>query len=361
MTDAAPAFLDIDRLSLGYGRAGFRLSAATFHATKGEVVALLGPSGCGKTTLLNSIAGFLHPEEGHVRVGGRDLVQVPPHRRDMAMVFQNYALFPHLSVAKNVAFGLEARGVGRDEIRVRVGEALAMVGLAEISERYPRQLSGGQQQRVALARALVIRPSVLLLDEPLSNLDALLRKTMREEIREILKQAAITAVLVTHDQEEALVIADRIVLMSNGRIDQIGTPADIYERPRTVFCARFMAFDNLLDGTLQATGAGSTFASTPIGTLEGRRADVASGAAVVAAVRAERVRLLANGESAGTGENGAAGRIVRVTYHGTFQRLEVACGDGSLIVHVPVGSAAVQPETDVRLAWAAADTHILPS
>jgi putative spermidine/putrescine transport system ATP-binding protein len=353
----AEGFLEVERVGLGYARSGFRLEDASFRAARGEIVALLGPSGCGKTTLLNAIAGFITPDTGHIRVAGRDLISVPPHRRDMAMVFQNYALFPHMSVEKNVAFGLEARGTADDECRRRVGEALEMVGLAESRGRYPKQLSGGQQQRVALARALVIRPSVLLLDEPLSNLDTLLRKTMREEIQQILRRTQITAVLVTHDQEEALVVADRILLMSDGRIDQVGTPEEIYEAPRTVFCARFMAFDNLFEGSVSAVAGEHATVVTAAGLVRGRRGSVTAGAKATVAVRAERIRVLDAAGAVLPGENSVAGEVVRSTYHGTYQRLEVAAGSASLVVHAPVGGGA---RGRVHLAWSATDTHVLP-
>ena len=213
----------------------------------GELLALLGPSGCGKSTTLRMIAGYLRPTEGRVFIGGRDATTVAPRRRNIGMVFQSYALFPHLSVAENVAFGLRMRKIGKPERTRRVGEALELVGLGELADRGPGQLSGGQQQRVALARAVVIEPDVLLLDEPLSNLDARLRVQLRGELARVQRETGLTAVLVTHDQEEALAVADRIVVLHEGRIAQQGRPAELFEHPRSRFVAQFLGYENVLE------------------------------------------------------------------------------------------------------------------
>jgi len=355
----AQVFLEVEDLALSYGKSAFGLAGASFSARKGEVIALLGPSGCGKTTLLNLIAGFLVPDHGSIRVAGRSLRGVPPHRRDMAMVFQNYALFPHLSVEKNVAFGLEAHQVPRQEREPRIADALAMVGLSDSRTRYPRQLSGGQQQRVALARAMVVRPSILLLDEPLSNLDTLLRKSMREEIRQILDRTGITAVLVTHDQEEALVVADRILLMSNGKIEQIGTPEEIYERPRTEFGARFMAVENIMAGSVFSGDTAGTTVNTAIGQFKCTPCDVVTGANIKIAVRPERMHIVAATSGSQSYENRVTGRVVRSTYHGTYRRLLIAVHGMELIVHAPVSSDDSEYSGDVQLTWRPADTHVL--
>jgi putative spermidine/putrescine transport system ATP-binding protein len=214
----------------------------------GEFFALLGPSGCGKTTTLRMIAGFEEPDGGRIVVGGADVTQMPVHKRDMGMIFQSYALFPHRSVAENVAFGLRMRGLGRDEIAGRVGRALRQVALEGYEQRRPAQLSGGQQQRVALARAIVIRPRVLLCDEPLAALDRKLRQSMQIELKQLQQQLDVTLIFVTHDQEEAMTVSDRIAVMNAGRIDQIGTPSEIYNRPRTRFVADFIGEINLLAG-----------------------------------------------------------------------------------------------------------------
>ncbi len=216
--------------------------------TKGEFLSLLGPSGCGKTTTLQMIAGFVEPSGGSIRLDGADLSSLPPNRRGLGIVFQSYALFPHMTAAQNVAFGLEMRRIPRGDVRKRVTDALALVGLPDKGERFPRQMSGGQQQRVALARALVIRPSILLLDEPLSNLDAKMREEMQVELRQIQRELGTTTILVTHDQHEALALSDRIVVMNAGQVEQVGAPLDVYERPATPFVASFLGTTNVLQG-----------------------------------------------------------------------------------------------------------------
>jgi iron(III) transport system ATP-binding protein len=233
----------------------------------GELFFLLGPSGCGKTTLLRCLAGFYIPESGRILFNDEDITQLPPEKRDTGMVFQSYALWPHLTVAENVAFGLELRKVPRDELKRRVDEALAMVRMSDRATYKPNQLSGGQQQRVALARALVIKPKCLLLDEPLSNLDAKLRLEMRTEIRRICKQAGLTAVYVTHDQKEALSIADRLAILDRGVIQQCGTPQDVYLHPKSKFVANFIGETNFIEGTVRSAASGQYEIDTPAGKL----------------------------------------------------------------------------------------------
>jgi len=219
----------------------------SFAGERGEFVTLLGPSGCGKTTTLRMIAGFVVPTSGRIEIGDRDATQVPPNRRDVALVFQNYALFPHMTVSANVAFGLRMRGIGRDERNMRVAQALEMVKLRGFEDRFPKALSGGQQQRVALARALVINPQLLLLDEPFGALDKQLRDHMRDELSVLQRRLGIATVFVTHDQQEALALSDRVIVMNGGRIEQIGKPTDIYERPRSRFVAEFLGRSNLIE------------------------------------------------------------------------------------------------------------------
>lgn len=261
----------------------------------GELFFLLGPSGCGKTTLLRTIAGFSEPTSGRVLLDGGDITSLPPHKRDTGMVFQSYALWPHMTVAENVAFGLEMRKVPKAELRRRVAEALEIVQMTERADRKPNQLSGGQQQRVALARALVVHPRCLLLDEPLSNLDAKLRLEMRTEIRRICKAAGLTSVYVTHDQKEALSIADRLAVMRAGRIMQIGAPLDVYRNPNSEFVANFIGEANFLRGRVTDAGSGRVTVSTLAGPLVARApadaANLASGAAVALCVRPEAVRF----------------------------------------------------------------------
>ncbi len=330
------------------------LDDVSFSARRGEILALLGPSGCGKTTLLNMIAGFLMPDDGRILVDGHDLSNTPAHRRGMGMVFQGYALFPHMTIARNVAFGLEMRGIERAAIQTRVSEALAAVQLAGVEKRYPRELSGGQQQRVALARALVVRPAVLLLDEPLSNLDAILRKTMREDMRVILKEAGITAILVTHDHEEAIVTADRIILMSRGRVEQIASPMELYERPSTVFCAHFMDFTNLIDGVVVGFENEYATVKTAMGVVCSDVGDVGVGEDVTLAIRPENIAPLPD-----AGENHVVGRVARISYHGAVQRVDLDVADQTLVAHVPVRRCAVQPGDELAVSWRAAETRLL--
>ena len=237
--------LIIEHLAKAYGDTRV-VKDINLHVEEGELVALLGPSGCGKSTTLRMIAGFVKPTEGRILLGGEDISRLPPYRRDTGMVFQSYALFPHMSVAANVGFGLEMRKIGRAERDERIRQALSMVRLDHLAERMPRQLSGGQQQRVALARALVVEPSILILDEPFSALDRKLRETMQIELYRITRDLGITAMFVTHDQEEALTLSDSIVVMNQGRIEQQGTPREIYGAPRTRFTAEFMGLSNFL-------------------------------------------------------------------------------------------------------------------
>ena len=259
----------------------------------GELFFLLGPSGCGKTTLLRCIAGFYQPDGGTIRIGDEDVTQLPPYRRDTGMVFQNYALWPHMTVAENVAFGLEMRRLPRAEIRRRVADALERVHMSDRAKVRPNQLSGGQQQRVALARALVIEPRCLLLDEPLSNLDAKLRLEMRVEIRRICKQAGLTAVYVTHDQKEALCVADRLAVLNNGRVEQIGAPADVYRRPANRFVAGFIGEGNFVEGTVASVSDDGATVTTPLGTLlaAGFTVKPAVGTKVTLCIRPEAIRF----------------------------------------------------------------------
>jgi spermidine/putrescine ABC transporter ATP-binding subunit len=256
----------------------------TLEIARGAIVSLLGPSGCGKTTSLRLIAGFERPDAGRVLIRGQDVTQIPPYKRDFGMVFQSYALFPHLTVAENVAFGLKMRHVAKGERDRLVAEALAMVKLAGFAERTPRQLSGGQQQRVALARAIVFKPAVLLLDEPLGALDKALREEMQVELRQLQQRLGITTVFVTHDQEEALTLSDQVAVMRDGRIEQIGAPRAIYEKPSTEFVAGFLGASNFFDARVVAPGqveiGGQVFA-----------APEASGTQARIAVRPERVAL----------------------------------------------------------------------
>ena len=291
--------------------------AATIEA--GELFFLLGASGCGKTTLLRCIAGLETPTSGTVRFGLRDVTRMPPHKREAAMVFQSYALWPHMTVAQNIAFGLEERKVPKPEIKLRVEEALEMVQLPGFGGRSIDQMSGGQQQRVSLARALVVRPKCLLLDEPLSNLDAQLRVEMRREIRRIVKENGLTAIYVTHDQEEALAMADRMAVLTRGRVGQIGTPEEVYRNPRSAYVANFIGETNLIHGTVIGMDAGIGTVQTEAGALTGRVTDPdwtpAPGERVRLSIRPEAWRLHKD-----VGDNPVAGKISERTYLG--QRIQ---------------------------------------
>jgi len=297
----------------------------------GEFFTLLGPSGCGKTTLLRMVAGFSELDAGRILFGEQRIDTLPPHKRNTGMVFQNYAVFPNLTVGDNVAYGLRARKIRGDEIKARVERAHKLVQLPGYGERWPHQLSGGQLQRVAIARAVVIEPHVLLLDEPLSNLDAKLRVEMRGEIRRLQKLLGITVLYVTHDQEEALAVSDRIAVMRAGRVEQIATPRAIYEQPETPFVASFVGTTNLLNGAIKSRNgdeAEIAFAGTTMRT-NSARGNV--GDAVVVSLRPETLRLLGLGEAAPAGWATLNGTLGDIEYLGPVTRFAVTLADNSLI------------------------------
>jgi len=293
----------------------------------GEFFSLLGPSGCGKTTTLRMIAGFVRPTSGEILLDGVDVAQVPPHNRNVHTVFQNYALFPHLNVFDNVAFGLRRKKVAKAEVRRRVEESLELVELGGMAARRPQQLSGGQQQRVALARALVLRPAVLLLDEPLGALDAKIRKQLRLELKALQEEVGITFVFVTHDQEEALSMSDRVAVMSNGRIEQIGTPAEVYESPATVFVADFLGVSNLMDAEAIPEPA-REHCTVAIGDfrLRARAGDVTASGPVKVVARPERVELLGHGTERA---NCLPGMVERTVYVGSSVQVMVRLATGA--------------------------------
>jgi spermidine/putrescine transport system ATP-binding protein len=322
---------------------------------RGTFFALLGPSGCGKTTTLRMIGGFEEPSAGRIELGGRDVTGLPPYKRDVNTVFQSYALFPHLSVFENVAFGLRRRGLRGAELRRRVLEALELVALPGVADRKPRQLSGGQQQRVALARALVNRPRVLLLDEPLGALDLKLRKQMQLELKRIQHEVGITFLHVTHDQEEAMTMADAIAVMNRGRIEQLGRPEELYERPATAFVAGFLGASNLLCGT--ACGDGLVRLDTggevrvSASALAGRSGRVAVG------VRPEKIRLGV------VEENRLSGRVAEVAYLGVATQYVVDTDHGSIQVYVQNadgGTPAATPGQGVILSFSPDAAFVVP-
>jgi putative spermidine/putrescine transport system ATP-binding protein len=338
-------FLALDRLTKLFGQLA-AVDNLSLSIDKGEFVSLLGPSGCGKTTTLQMIAGFQQPTAGTMTLDGRDLIAVPPARRGLGIVFQSYALFPHMTAAENVAFGLEMRGIARPEREDRVRQTLALVGLAGLAERYPRRMSGGQQQRVALARALVIRPQILLLDEPLSNLDAKLREEMQIELRQIQRSLGTTTLLVTHDQSEAMALSDRIVVMNQGKVEQIAKPHEAYERPATPFVANFLGKTNLLTASVEGEGESRQ------ATIGGGRWPVhAGGGAMLATIRPEKIAFCsvdARGALSGTVQT----RI----FQGNHWLYRIATAAGVVtVIRQNTGETAPSEGEEVRITWRSED------
>ena len=334
---------------------------------RGEFFTMLGPSGCGKTTTLRMVAGFEDPSEGRVLLSGEDVTSLPAFRRPTNTVFQSYALFPHRSVEKNVAFGLERQKVDRDEIRRRVGEELERVGLAAEAKRRPAQLSGGQQQRVALARALVNRPEVLLLDEPLGALDLKLRKQLQVELKRIQRDVGITFVYVTHDQEEALTMSDRIAVMNRGVVEQVADPETVYERPGTTFVAGFIGVSNLMPGeVVSSNGAGTQMrldAGPTVKALDS--VGVQTGERAHAVVRPEKLELRQAGAPAEGNRPSVEGQVESSLYLGTATQMVVRLGDGTrMTVLVPNADAEARRELPAagdaaRLSWSDENIHIV--
>ncbi len=331
-------------------------------AGSGEFVSLLGPSGCGKTTALRIVAGFERPDGGRVMVDDKDITGMPANRRDMGMVFQSYSLFPNLSARDNVAFGLRVRRVASAERNRRAAELLELVGLASAANRYPHQLSGGQQQRVALARALAIQPSVLLLDEPLSALDAKVRVQLRDEIRRIQLQFGITTLYVTHDQEEALSVSDRVVVLSQGQIEQIGSPVEIYGSPRTVFVAQFVGTMNRIESTVPPHNQGSRGVvecqGTPLRVDQAR--EWPAGARVLLLIRPESIEIDKLDDGVGVPDGSLEGAVTVRTFLGAMTRLRVASAVGELMVDVGTARALTLGEdARVALTWDPAAARLL--
>jgi spermidine/putrescine transport system ATP-binding protein len=333
---------------------------------RGEFFTLLGPSGCGKTTTLRMVAGFEDPTEGTVLLDGDDVTGTPAFRRPTNTVFQSYALFPHLSVERNVAFGLQRQKVAKDEIRRRVGEELERVGLAAEARRKPAQLSGGQQQRVALARALVNRPAVLLLDEPLGALDLKLRKQLQVELKRIQREVGITFVYVTHDQEEALTMSDRIAVMNRGVVEQVDEPEVVYERPATTFVAGFIGVSNLMPGqVVSANGTGTELRLDAGVTVRAESAGVSVGERCHAVVRPEKLELARAGDAPRADRASVDGQVESSLYLGTATQMVVRLADGSrMTVLVPNADTderdrLPQAGEDARLTWASQNIHIV--
>ena len=355
--------LELRNISKGYG-SFMAVADLSLQLAKGEFLSLLGPSGSGKTTTLTMIAGLLQPTSGEILLEGRPVTPLPPYKRNIGVVFQNYALFPHMTVAKNIAFPLTMRGAARDEIATRVSKVLKLVGLPDHGGRYPKQLSGGQQQRIALARAMVFEPPILLMDEPLGALDKKLREHMQLEIKRLHRELGMSIIYVTHDQEEALVMSDRIAVFNLGRLEQVGTPTELYERPATRFVAEFIGESNIFPGvaavaangfcSLECTGA--RLRAVPTRPL-------AAGDRAVVSVRPERIDLQAGVPAAGT-ENVIGGRVTEVVYLGRSRKYVVRTEAGHEVVSVQQARSGAEPGFEigasVSLRWQAEDATILP-
>jgi len=317
----ADPFLSIQHVEKSFGATKV-VHDFNLDVEAGEFVSFLGPSGCGKTTVLRMVAGFEEPSAGHILVGGKDITRLRPNQRNIGMVFQAYALFPNLTVAQNIGFGLRVAGASRAEIDKRVAEMLALISLPQMADRYPYQLSGGQQQRIALARALAPKPKLLLLDEPLSALDAKVRVSLREEIRSIQKELGITTIFVTHDQEEALSISDRIAVMYGGKAEQVGAPFEIYNRPATRFVANFVGTLNVLEGTVTDASAGTVRVASQDVALKGKLDGSRTGDTLSLALRPEAIAL---GARPGH-DSKLAGEIADVHFLGSVIRVRVGVG-----------------------------------
>ncbi|TDR92957.1 ABC transporter ATP-binding protein [Enterovirga rhinocerotis] len=326
--------VEIRGLTKAYGST-LAVQDLTCSIGKGEMIAFLGPSGCGKTTALRMIAGLVTPTAGEIEIGGRSISGLPVHRRNIGMLFQSYALFPHLTVAQNIAFGLQARKLPRDEIARRVREGMRLTRLEAFADRLPSGLSGGQQQRVALARALVIEPSVLLLDEPLGALDKNLREAMQMELRQIQQRLGITSIIVTHDQDEAMTLADRIVIMRAGRLEQVGAPAEVYGNPRSRFVAEFLGTANFLHGTVTANRDGAITLNVAGHAVSAAGTRAAPGAAATVFVRPEDVRLRPAGEPPAAEDrdwNRVPATVEKVTFRGPVTTIHLALPSGDTFV-----------------------------
>jgi putative spermidine/putrescine transport system ATP-binding protein/spermidine/putrescine transport system ATP-binding protein len=356
----------LDKVTKHYGRT-VAVDRLTLEVRPGEVLSLLGPSGCGKTTTLRIIAGLVQPTEGAVAIKGRQVTSVPVHRRNIGMVFQNYALFPHLSVAENVAFGLRMRSTPRARIRPLVSEALDLVQLPGFEDRVPQQLSGGQQQRVALARALVIEPAVLLLDEPFGALDKKLREGMQIELRQLQQRLGITTIFVTHDQDEALTLSDTIAVMRHGRIEQQASPGQIYERPVSRFVADFIGASNFFHGRVQEAAGGGLEVTTREGvrlTARQPAEPLGAGDPVTIAVRPEKMRITPGSVAAGT-PNATPARVEQVVYRGSVTHYHLRGPGGGVLMAAqqntdgdrPIGALSVGEE--VQVSWEATSTLVV--
>jgi spermidine/putrescine transport system ATP-binding protein len=345
----------LDSVSITYPDGFTAVQPTDLHVEAGEFFSILGPSGCGKTTILRAVSGFIAPSTGRVLIGGDDMVGKGPNQRPTALIFQNLALFPLMPVWENVAFGLEARDMSKRGRRARAQELLDLVALGDQGDKRPGELSGGQRQRVAIARALAVEPAVLLLDEPLSALDLKLRQHMRAELRAIQRQTGVTFIYITHDQGEALTMSDRVAVMNQGVIEQVGTADEVYSAPTTAFAASFVGEANRFDGTVQGVSDGLAEIATARGVFRGRNpAGLAAGDGAMLFVRPEAMAL-------GAGENTLSARLMRRDLEGAFVNLFFDFGGQELAVHVTNTGEATWPDGDADVSFGTANAVILPS
>lgn len=342
------------------------LNGIDLEVKQGELLTLLGPSGCGKSTTLNLIAGFLDPDRGEVHIKGNNVTKVPPYKRDLGMVFQTYSLFPHMTVYENLSFGLKLRKVGKAEQKKKISKALELVKMSGLENRYPRELSGGQRQRVAISRALVVEPELLLLDEPLSNLDAKLRHELRAEIKRLQKEIGVTTIFVTHDQEEALSMSDRVVVMNAGKIEQISTPTEIYNHPKTEFVFQFIGKSNCFEGNVSAVDKrkvavkiGSDITHVDTNNVMGNDSDLKTGDEVKLYIRPEKLQIVSLDEKFSSPLDFHRAKISQINYLGTSWEINVLLQGKSIQVLTSAFDSSWQNGSEVLIGWSPSEVMLV--
>ncbi|MGG6360255.1 ABC transporter ATP-binding protein [Peribacillus frigoritolerans] len=342
------------------------LNGIDLEVKQGELLTLLGPSGCGKSTTLNLIAGFLDPDRGEVHIKGNNVTKVPPYKRDLGMVFQTYSLFPHMTVYENLSFGLKLRKVGKAEQKKKISKALELVKMSGLENRYPRELSGGQRQRVAISRALVVEPELLLLDEPLSNLDAKLRHELRAEIKRLQKEIGVTTIFVTHDQEEALSMSDRVVVMNAGKIEQISTPTEIYNHPKTEFVFQFIGKSNCFEGNVSAIDKrkvavkiGSDITHVDTNNIMGNASDLKTGDEVKLYIRPEKLQIVSLDEKSSSPLDFHRAKISQMNYLGTSWEINVLLQGKSIQVLTSAFDSSWQNGSEVLIGWSPSEVMLV--
>ncbi|MCK1983077.1 MULTISPECIES: ABC transporter ATP-binding protein [Peribacillus] len=342
------------------------LNGIDLEVKQGELLTLLGPSGCGKSTTLNLIAGFLDADRGEVHIKGHNVTKVPPYKRDLGMVFQTYSLFPHMTVYENLSFGLKLRKVGKAEQKKKISKALELVKMSGLENRYPRELSGGQRQRVAISRALVVEPELLLLDEPLSNLDAKLRHELRAEIKRLQKEIGVTTIFVTHDQEEALSMSDRVVVMNAGKIEQISTPTEIYNHPKTEFVFQFIGKSNCFEGNVSAVDKrkvsvkiGPDITHVDANNIMGNDSDLKTGDEVKLYIRPEKLQIVSLDEKSASSLDFQHAKISQINYLGTSWEINVLLHGKSIQVLTSAFDSSWQNGSEVLIGWSPSEVMLV--